>query len=78
MDDRRLERLRWRCRRGLLELDVMLQDFLAQRYACLTSPEQQAFDLLLETPDVTLLAYLQGDQDPPDKELVEIVAKIRQ
>ncbi len=78
MDDRRLERLRWRCRRGLLELDVMLQDFLAQHYAGLTPPEQQAFDLLLETPDVTLLAYLQGDQDPSDKELVEIVAKIRQ
>ncbi len=78
MDDRRLERLRWRCRRGLLELDVMLQDFLAQRYASLTPLEQQAFDLLLETPDVTLLAYLQGDQDPPAKELVEIVSKIRQ
>jgi succinate dehydrogenase flavin-adding protein (antitoxin of CptAB toxin-antitoxin module) len=56
----------------------MLQDFLAQRYVSLTPPEQQAFDLLLETPDVTLLAYLQGDQDPPDKALVEIVAKIRQ
>src|SRR3990167_8879481 len=75
---RHLDRVRWRCRRGLLELDVMLQDFLAQRYVSLTPPEQQAFDLLLETPDVTLLAYLQGDQCPSDKELVEIVAKIRQ
>jgi len=56
----------------------MLLDFLTQRYASLTPLEQQTFDLLLETPDVTLLAYLQGDQVPPDKELVEIVAKIRQ
>ena len=77
MDERRLERLRWRSRRGLLELDVVLKDFLDKRYASLTSAEQDAFEKLLTTPDQTLLAYVQGDQNPPEKELMQLVAKIR-
>ena len=77
MDERRLERLRWRSRRGLLELDVVLKDFLDNRYASLTSAEQDAFEKLLTTPDQTLLAYVQGDQNPPEKELMQLVAKIR-
>jgi len=77
MDDRRLERLRWRSRRGLLELDVVLKEFLDQCYSSLTEAEQDAFEELLTTPDQTLLAYVQGDQNPPEKELMQLVSKIR-
>ncbi|MCR4347247.1 MAG: succinate dehydrogenase assembly factor 2 [Sulfuricaulis sp.] len=76
-DARRYDRLRWRSRRGLLELDVVLKEFLDQRYASLTSDEQDAFEKLLTTSDQTLLAYLQGSQKPPEKELMQLVAKIR-
>lgn len=77
MDDRRLERIRWRCRRGLLELDVVLKDFLEQRYDGLTPSEQAAFEKLLAVEDETLWAYVQGSQNPTEKELMQLVAKIR-
>ncbi len=77
MDGRRLDRLRWRCRRGLLELDLVLGDFLEARYSKLSVEEQSAFERLLALPDTTLYAYLQG-LNPPTEELEEIVRKIRQ
>lgn len=76
-DARRYDRLRWRSRRGMLELDLTLKEFLDQHYASLTVAEQDAFEKLLTTPDQTLLAYLQGSQNPPEKELMQLVAKIR-
>jgi antitoxin CptB len=77
MDERRLERIRWRSRRGLLELDVVLKDFLDRCYPGLTPAEQEAFEQLLTISDETLLAYVQGKQNPPEKELMQIVRKIR-
>lgn len=73
-----IDRLRWRCRRGLLELDVMLQDFLARGFAALAPAEQAAFERLLGIPDLELLAYLNLQAEPADPELREIVTKIRQ
>jgi succinate dehydrogenase flavin-adding protein (antitoxin of CptAB toxin-antitoxin module) len=77
MDERRLERLRWRSRRGLLELDVVLKDFLDRHYPALTPAEQDMFEQLLTLSDETLLAYVQGKQNPPEKELMQLVQKIR-
>ena len=77
MDDRRIERLRWRCRRGLLELDMALLGFLEQQYPYLSAAEQLAFDKLLETPDDLLVRYVQGDRIPPENELKQIVEKLR-
>ncbi|MBI3777975.1 MAG: succinate dehydrogenase assembly factor 2 [Gammaproteobacteria bacterium] len=77
MDDRQIERLRWRCRRGLLELDVVLRNFLDQGYASLSAAEQETFDKLLAIPDNVLWAYVQGSENPPEKELRQLVSKIR-
>ena len=77
MDNRQFDRLRWRSRRGMLELDVVLKEFLDKRYASLSSDEQDAFEKLLTTSDQTLLAYVQGNQNPPEKELMQLVSKIR-
>ena len=44
-------RLAWRCRRGLLELDIVLQRFVAQHYDQLTVTELSAFDTMLALPD---------------------------
>lgn len=49
-----LERVRWRCRRGLLELDIVLDRFVDRHYACLNEAQRAAFDLLLDMPDPTL------------------------
>jgi antitoxin CptB len=44
-------RLAWRCRRGLLELDIVLQRFVATHFYHLSQPELVAFDGLLAMPD---------------------------
>ncbi|HYA39282.1 MAG TPA: succinate dehydrogenase assembly factor 2 [Candidatus Methylomirabilis sp.] len=74
---RHVDRLRWRCRRGVLELDLVLLAFLERRYPDLSSGEKMAFDKLLEIPDELLLAYVRGNQTPPENELKRIVTEIR-
>jgi antitoxin CptB len=46
-----LERVRWRCRRGLLELDILLQRFVDTYYAKLDETEIRQFEALLDLPD---------------------------
>lgn len=72
-----LQRLRWQCRRGLLELDLLLKWFVDRRYAALSEPEREAFRRLLAQPDPVLLAWIQGQETPPD-ELKCIVEKVMQ
>ena len=74
---RHFDRLRWRCRRGLLELDLVLTGFLENHYPHLNLQEQAAFDKLLEVPDESLIGYVQGDQVPPENDLKQIVEKLR-
>lgn len=68
-----LRRLRWRCRRGLLELDIVLQRFLDQGYGGLDERQRQAFNDLLELPDNTLLAYLNKQEQPDDPRLRDVM-----
>lgn len=46
-----LERARWRCRRGLLELDIVLQRFMDKHYTQLSETELQQFATLLDLSD---------------------------
>ena len=70
-------RLRWQCRRGLLELDILFVRFLERHYNALNTDEQNAFQKLLEQPDQTLLAWVQGQQEPPS-DLKNIIDKVIQ
>lgn len=58
-------RMRWRCRRGLLELDILFTRFLDTQYSSLNAAEQVGFHKLLEQSDLTLLAWIQGQEQPP-------------
>ena len=49
--DAEQRRFAWRCRRGLLELDIVLQAFVATQFDTLNMSELQAFDDLLAMPD---------------------------
>jgi antitoxin CptB len=69
-------RLRWRCRRGMRELDVLLERYLQQRYPSAPAPEQQAFEALLDLPDPQLFAYLMGREVPTDPESVHVIARL--
>ncbi|HKX53041.1 MAG TPA: succinate dehydrogenase assembly factor 2 [Nitrosospira sp.] len=58
------ERTRWRCRRGLLELDIVLQRFMDEHYATLDEAGLQQFETLLDFPDTDLWHMIvQKDQE---------------
>lgn len=71
-----LNKLRWRCRRGTLELDLMLLRYLEQCYQTADEPERQAFIALLGLEDTQLLHYLMGEARPEQAALVLLVNKI--
>ena len=58
------DRIRWRCRRGLLELDLVLERFLALRFDRLDADERSLFDELLDAPDNDLLDMALGRMEP--------------
>jgi len=72
-----INRLAWQCRRGMRELDELLNSFLLQGYHDLDEEAQETFTGLLEYPDAVLLELLMGRMTPADKDVARIVEKIR-
>ncbi len=72
-----LARMRWKCRRGMLELDLLFKSFLDSGYARLDANEQRCFDQMLDYPDAVLLEWLMGRIRPSDKDVANLVNKIR-
>lgn len=77
IEAQRRERTLWRCRRGLLELDLFLTRFVERNYAQLTDEEHGAFERLLDIPDPELLDYCLGFAEPSDPQWQALVRKIR-
>ena len=74
-----LDRLRWRCRRGMLENDLILARFLDARGERLTDREVVALDRLLDLSDNELWDLIAGRQEPADaavKPLLEVLRAI--
>ena len=71
--DAALGRLRWRCRRGMKELDVVLEGWLQSRYARASERERRAFERLLEAQDPQLVAWLFGRERPADPDQAALV-----
>jgi antitoxin CptB len=69
--------LAWQCRRGMRELDELLNRFLEMRYSSLDKIGLQNFSTLLEYPDAVLLELLMGRMAPADKDVAYIVREIR-
>ncbi|HEY5720309.1 MAG TPA: succinate dehydrogenase assembly factor 2 [Gammaproteobacteria bacterium] len=78
MDEAR-SRLAWSCRRGMLELDLLLMAFLEHGYDALDEPGRATFERLLETGDQQLLGWLMGHETPgeDEKEFIPLIAAIR-
>ena len=70
-------RLKWQCRRGMLELDLMLEAFVDKAWPALTEAEKASFDCLLDYPDQLLFDYLLGDGVPTDGEMMRVIQQIR-
>lgn len=82
LDERALSKLRWRCRRGLLENDLFIERFFDQYAASLTVRQAEALGELMDLADNDLLDLLlrrkdpQGELDRPDvREVLEMLRK---
>jgi antitoxin CptB len=75
--DQELRRLRWQCRRGMLELDLLLGRFLDTGYAELTDDERADFVRLLGYQDQILHDWLMEQAVPAEPALRGLVTRIR-
>jgi len=82
LDERGLSKLRWRCRRGLLENDLLIEKFFDQYATGLTVRQAEALGALMDLADNDLLDLLLRRKDPegamarPDvREVLEMLRK---
>ena len=73
-----LSELKWRCRRGMLELDIFLKKFLQYGYSKLDDQGREDFYELLEYPDQELVEILLGQVSATEQHINDIASKIRQ
>jgi succinate dehydrogenase flavin-adding protein (antitoxin of CptAB toxin-antitoxin module) len=71
MDRAARDRLRWKCRRGLLELDLVLERYLR------SNPEDAELSEILDLPDNDLWDIVSGRSDRYDGRFSDIVARLR-
>jgi len=72
-----LSRLRWRCRRGMRELDSLFTGFVDRHWDSLAEPDRQRFEAMLELPDPQLYGWMLGRDCPEDPALADLVERIR-
>jgi len=72
-----LERVRWRSRRGLLELDIVLGRFIEKYYDGLDLTERQTFEEMLDMPDNSLWDMIAGRQQATKIEQQALLEKIK-
>jgi antitoxin CptB len=72
-----LDRVRWHCRRGMLELDLLLQRFNREQLEKLDAGQLRAFEELLELSDNELLDVLMGRAAPDGADVMPIVELLR-
>ena len=69
-------RMRWAARRGMLELDLVLEPFVRNRFAELGAQDRLRFSDLMSCEDQELYTWLMQREKPKDKELARIVDSI--
>jgi antitoxin CptB len=72
-----VSRVRWQCRRGMLELDVLLNQFLDNDYERLSVEQKKVFDNILDYPDQVLYDLLLEKMNTADKAIAEIITMVR-
>jgi antitoxin CptB len=67
------DRIRWRCRRGLLELDLVLSNFLNKKYAALSEQQKDVFLEITSYPDNDLWDLLSGRAAPASPAIANLI-----
>ncbi len=77
-NEKTIARLRYRCRRGMLELDALLANFISSpQFNHLTEEQINIFDLLLDEPDPQLLRWFMGQEVCENEKFNELVTIIK-
>ena len=76
LEDAEQRRLAWRCRRGMLELDIVLQRFIKEKFGVLSIKELEVFDGLLDLPDNQFWALINDSKTHQDKHLNHILSML--
>jgi antitoxin CptB len=76
-DEAELRRLRWKCRRGMRELDQLLSRYLDREWRQSSGGERGVFLRLLETEDDRLWHWFMGHETADDAEIQTLVDRIR-
>ncbi len=76
MDATELGRLRWRCRRGMKELDVLLERYVEREFRAASPQQQEAFRRLLEAEDSEIYALCFGRRPAPTAAMAALMARI--
>ncbi|WP_081869828.1 FAD assembly factor SdhE [Endozoicomonas numazuensis] len=71
-------RLQWHSRRGMLELDVLLEPFTNQAFKALSEEDQSAYLKLIDCEDPDLFAWFMGESRPQEPDLARLVDKVLQ
>ena len=77
VDAQRLSRVRWRCRRGMLENDLVLTRFLDGRGTAIDEDEILMLDRLLDLPDTDLWDLLSGRTQPSEESVMPLLQQLR-
>jgi antitoxin CptB len=64
LDERSKSKLRWRCRRGMLENDIFIERFFSRHEASLTERQANGLKLLMDLPDNDLLDLMLSRREP--------------
>ncbi|NKB39205.1 MAG: hypothetical protein GKR93_18905 [Gammaproteobacteria bacterium] len=72
-----LSRLRWRCRRGIKEMDLVFEHFLEQEYAELSSVQKHLFSQILEESDLDIMDWILGRKEPLKAEYNVLIQQFR-
>ena len=75
--EQRKAKIRWQSRRGMLELDVLLERFLNAHLVHMDEQNLNALEALLDNADPDLYAWLMGYESPSNKEFLDLVLFIR-
>ena len=77
MDNSQLKaKLLWRCRRGMKELDVLMQRYVEEKYFQSTDKQKAAFEQLLQMQDPDLYGLILGRIEDADKDIMYVVSTL--
>ena len=76
-DDAELRKLKWRCRRGMRELDQLLERWLDTAWRQSNEADRATFLRLLDSEDDRLWKWFLGHETSPDAELQALIERIR-